>query len=305
MRMSLKAGQPSRRDLFKSGALLGGVPLLGAPGSAAAAVRPPATVRDRLWLWGHAAGSHNGEYGLPAASQITPVEAAYYLSIPNMILVRYKGKPEAPFDQYAIPFRSLREVVWSVVGAGGATEAAEREMVLRMAEQSPNFTGVDMDDFFTGKKDGKVAALTVPELEQLQKRLKGGRKKLNLWVTLYTHQLDDPIQDHLKYCDVVTLWTWKAADLGQLEANFEKTAKLAPASRKVLGCYMWDYGTHKPMPIAAMEQQCEQGLKWLEEGKIDGIIFLASCICDLGLETVEWSRQWIRKVGGRRLSKQA
>jgi hypothetical protein len=221
-----------------------------------------------------------------------------------MILVRYKGKPVAPFDQYAIPFRSLREVVWSVVGAGGATEADERESVLRIAGESANFTGVDMDDFFfTKKKDGKPAALTVEELEQLQKRLKSGKRKLNLWVTLYTHQLDDPIQDHLKFCDVITLWTWKGADLNQLQSNFEKARKLAPASRFVLGCYMWDYGVHQPLPVAAMEHQCEQGLKWMKQGQIDGMIFLASCICDLGLETVEWSRQWIRKVGDQRLSK--
>ena len=30
---------------------------------------------------------------------------------------------------------------------------------------------------------------------------------------------------------------------------------------------------------------------------IDGVIFLASCICDLELQTVEWTRQWIAEVG--------
>jgi hypothetical protein len=45
------------------------------------------------------------------------------------------------------------------------------------------------------------------------------------------------------------------------------------------------------------------GLQWLQEGRIEGMIFLASCICDLGLETVEWSRQWIQKVGGGKLTR--
>jgi hypothetical protein len=258
MWMNPASARPSQRNLIRSEALLASAPLWGGPLAMRVEVRPPATVRDRFWLWGHAAGSHNGEYGLPGASPITPVEAAWYMASPNIIQVRYKGKPEAPFDQFAIPFRSLREVVWSVVGAGGATDADEREMVLRMAAQNPNFTGVDMDDFFTGKKEGNFAALTTLELEQLQKRLKGGSKKLDLWVTLYTHQLDDPIVDHLRYCDVVTLWTWKAADLAQMETDFERAEKKAPASRKVLGCYMWDYGTHQPMPVAAMEHQCKE-----------------------------------------------
>ena len=31
--------------------------------------------------------------------------------------------------------------------------------------------------------------------------------------------------------------------------------------RIVLGCYMYDYGNHKEMPVEAMQMQCETGLK--------------------------------------------
>ena len=55
------------------------------------------------------------------------------------------------------------------------------------------------------------------------------------------------------------------------------------------------------MPIASMAEQCRQGLAWLKTGEIDGMIFLASCICDLNLETVEWTRRWIAEVGGQML----
>jgi hypothetical protein len=51
------------------------------------------------------------------------------------------------------------------------------------------------------------------------------------------------------------------------------------------------------MPVEWMRHQCELGLTWLKEGKIEGMIFLASCICDLDLEAVEWTRAWIREVG--------
>lgn len=85
--------------------------------------------------------------------------------------------------------------------------------------------------------------------------------------------------------------------LSELEENFERVEHLAPSCRKVLGCYMWDYGNRKPMPISLMERQCQIGLQWLRDGRIDGMIFLASCICDLELETVEWTRRWIREVG--------
>jgi hypothetical protein len=39
----------------------------------------------------------------------------------------------------------------------------------------------------------------------------------------------------------------------------------------------------------------------LREGKIEGMIFLASNICDLDLETVEWTRRWIADVGDQSL----
>ena len=124
---------------------------------------------------------------------------------------------------------------------------------------------------------------------------------MGLWVVLYDHQLDWPVRDHLELCDTVTFWTWKSSNLTNLERNFEAVQKLAPAAEKVLGCYMWDYGEKKPMSVGLMEMQCETGLKWLREGRIEGMIFLASCICDLDLDAVEWTRRWIARVGDERI----
>ena len=289
-------GLSRRRVLQSGGAGAGGLMLAGC-----ASTDPPlvssASPRDHFWLWCHAAESHNRDWGLPKPSRITPVEAAHYMGIPNTIMVRYEGDPEPPFDRYAVPFRSLREVVWSVVGAAGATDDEEREGVLQLARGEANFSGVMMDDFFTTGEDRRQPALSVEELEALQGKLKSGSKPLDLWVVLYDHQLGDPVGLHLARCDVVTYWTWEANGLDALAENFARAEELAPKARKVLGCYMWDYGTKQPMPISKMEAQCEQGLAWLREGRIDGMIFLASCICDLELETVEWTREWIGRQG--------
>ena len=64
--------------------------------------------------------------------------------------------------------------------------------------------------------------------------------------------------------------------------------------------YWLDYMAHKAMATivteawwqASWEASLELGKPWKE-----GMIFLASCICDLKLEAVEWTRQWIQKVG--------
>src|SRR5438067_9660397 len=100
----------------------------------------PSTVRDQLWLWGHDAGSHNEGWGLPGPSRIMPAEAADYLSIQNLIMVRYQGRPALPLDDYADSLRALRRVVWSAVGAHGDTNEQEREHVLEVAAQHANVT---------------------------------------------------------------------------------------------------------------------------------------------------------------------
>jgi len=261
-------------------------------------------VIDRLWTWGHEAGSHNNAYGLKGTSRMTPAEGAFYLGVPNLLMVRYNRKPAPPFDQHALALSPLRRVVWSIVGAGGLTEAREIDAVLGLAERFPNICGVIMDDFFKERplEDGRIAVYTAEELKSMRERLFVKGRRLDLWVTLYTHNLDLPgLRECLDQCDVITYWTWHASDLPRLEENFEKLEDLTPFSRKALGCYMWDYGDGRPMPISSMRHQCELGLRWLREERIEAMIFLASCICDLGIDAVEWTRRWILRVGEEEL----
>ncbi len=51
------------------------------------------------------------------------------------------------------------------------------------------------------------------------------------------------------------------------------------------------------MTVDRMKHQCELGLRWLHEGRIEGVIFLASNICDMDLPAVAWTREWIKSVG--------
>ena len=39
----------------------------------------------------------------------------------NIIMIRYNGKPEPPFDRYAAPFRTMNKVMWSIAGESGRT----------------------------------------------------------------------------------------------------------------------------------------------------------------------------------------
>ena len=159
-----------------------------------------------------------------------------------------------------------------------------------------------MDDFFKTNATGNdIGVLSVEDLKKERTRLKIPDRTLNLWVVLYDFQLNLPVKSHLELCDTITFWTWEAENLANLNDNFKSLEDLAPNQQKVLGCYMWDYGQKRPISVTDMEMQCELGLEWLQQGRIDGMIFLASCICDLDIEAVEWTKNWIGKVGNQNI----
>ena len=254
-----------------------------------------AELTDRFWLWSHQEGAQNVGWGLPRPTRITPTEAAHYLRIPNILMVVYGGKPQPPFDQHALAMSSLKRVVWSIVGDSSSKrndEKTDLDEVLRLAAKFPNVTGAIMDDFFHAlDASGRAARWRVADLAGFRERLHAGPRPLDLWVVLYTHQLDLPVRGHLRECDIATLWTWKAADLVNLEESFGRFEDVSLGVRKVLGCYLWDYGTRQPMPLELFQHQVRLGVEWLRQGRIEGIIFLASCVCDLELDTVEWLRR--------------
>ena len=298
----------SRRDFLKVGGAFGAGVLLP---SVAFGNAPTDTVRDRLWLWAHIEGSYDNQYGLPnnGISRMTPPQAAEFLGIPNIIFIRYNKKPAPPYDEYATQYRNTKKLMWSFVGdASSGTSAAEQEHVLELARKMPNMTGLFMDDFFKGdaspigdSDSESAASITVARLQEIRKKMEQINRKLDLGVVLYTHQLNPAIRHHLDLCDTVSFWSWTANDLAKLPENFAKYQEIAPKKRTLLGIYMWDFGQGKPLPMDLMKMQCEAGLKWLKDGTIEGMIFLATNICDLDIEAVKWSKHWIAEHGKEKI----
>jgi len=271
-------------------------------------------IKDRFWIWGHEAGSYNmsrqfngsyvvnsnavvNHYNLPSKSRMTPAESAFYLGVPNVIMVRYANKPEPPYDTYARSFCPLKQVIWSIIGDGLTTlnnNAPETDEVIRLAGKFPNIIAAVMDDLSPER-------ISLEQLKLTRSRLKNLSRPLDLWMVSYLHAINPNLKPYLEQSDVVTLWTWKQEDLVNLAANMEKVKAFIPGKRMVLGCYMYDFGNKKPMLVENMQRQCELGLEWLKAGQIEGMIFCGSCICDVELEAVEWTRKWISAVGDKSL----
>jgi hypothetical protein len=144
------------------------------------------------------------------------------------------------------------------------------------------------------------ASLTPSQLHELgQRKVRG--QKLPIMAVVYTGQISPRAQGHLDEVDEVCMWTWKPEDLKNLEANLSALEKLIPAKPIFQGCYMYDFDACRPMAVELMKMQTETGYRWLRQGRIQGMIFLATPNVDVGLEAVEWTRQWIAKMGDERL----
>jgi hypothetical protein len=238
---------------------------------------------------------------------MTPAEGAFYLGIPNVIMVRFGNQPQPPFRQHALPLLPLKRFLWSIVGDSGSTENDRQpdiEDVLALVPEFPNLTGAIMDDFF--RRDVSCPGrYSVEQVAGFRRQLRSGSRPLSLYVVTYAHDLDFPIQSHLGVADAITFWTWHAADLHGLEASFARLEAMAPTPRKLLGIYMWDFGAGGPIPADAMEHQCRVGLEWLRAGRVEGLVFLASCIADLDIPAVEYARRLIASFGDEPLSQAA
>jgi hypothetical protein len=128
-------------------------------------------------------------------------------------------------------------------------------------------------------------------------------QKLPIMAVVYTGQVSLRAKLHVAEVDQICLWTWLPSDLQELEGNLTKLEKLVGDKPVFLGCYMYDFADHRPLPVDLMQRQTGLGYRWLKEGRIQGMIFLATPNVDVDLEAVAWTRQWIAQVGdepGRR-----
>ena len=190
--------------------------------------------------------------------------------------------------------------------------------VLSLAKDYPNIIGIYLDDFIIDAKkqaDGRIVgrpASTRGEVESARKKLKSLERPMDIWATLYSHELlpkhpryrgcDPPLADFFDLFDVLTLWTWNSKELPQLEESLAALETVAPKNRRIaLGMYLWDFPNARPVPVELMQHQCELGLKWLKEKRVHELIFLANTVLDVGLPSAEFSRNWIAKVGGQPL----
>ncbi len=273
-------------------------------------------VRDKFYFFGSRAHDDDIYFGVPGRnrthtwSRISPAEGAHMLGVPNMILVSSDGDP-VPFSSeaycYMESFCRMKNVLWSVVGSCGFRSVREEEFICELAEKYPNVTGAYIDDMFVGddlfgdgKTDSREEEFT-QKIIDIRNKLNKSSRPLELWATCYVKDVEKFSAKMYDPIDVIAVWNMNTDDITKLEEDIQTYEKLLPQKRKVLGIYLYDYKKGASVSKELMEIQCEKGLKWLKEGRIEGMVFLTNCVMGIGLESEYWLRDWIDKVGDEEL----
>ncbi len=300
-----------RAFLKEASAFLGTGALADLPArSLAAEVRFPAyenNLRDRLWMWGHDSGVYDGPKGVynsPLSAPISMADAITFMGIPNVCVIR----GGTPSEEYRRQFKDVKRIAWNLSGGSNKSYHELKDYVFSLRETTPNLTGYYLDDFFRfGDKPGfdrnsesepAPAALSLEEMSRLREETLAYKRRLDLAIVLYTHQLCPAIKPVIRYADVVSLWIWTGADIQKIEESFKKYRSLVPDKPTLLGIYMWDFGGKKELDQAFMVKQLDYAYKLYKEGQVEGLIFHCTPLCNKGLSAVEYAREWIVRYGG-------
>ncbi|MBR6727064.1 MAG: hypothetical protein IKM08_02620 [Clostridia bacterium] len=267
-----------------------------------------ATVRDRLWMFGVRPHQDDVWFNQPrkdrlySRSRITPAEGAFMLDIPNMLMINCDGEP-APFSHdaygYAESFIRMERVLWGATGSDGFRTGNEEKFICELAKRYPNVCGAYMDDFLlkikkAATEEEKRAALA--EIQHIRAELDKAERPMELAVTWYMNEMTELEAEATDCIDTMVLWTWSSEELPLMEERFARIEKNYPDHKKLVDIYIYDFPNHRPVPKELMEHQCETALKWLREGRIDGLVIEANSTMGVGFESELWLRRWIESV---------
>lgn len=268
--------------------------LVGLAGAAA-----PRPSSEEYWMWGHhpdsfdVAAAKGEDYNFPKGRRIDMADACRFFGVGKCCVVRWRGLPAYPYDDYARQFTNLDEIAWSIVDSGTESFAWKQDEALRLAGRHGNLTTFFLDDFFNG--DWK--RLSPADLEAFKRRAQAVNPKSRLACVLYADMngVNPEFKPTLDVCDVVSLWFWNGKSLVTMRAKVEELRKLIGPEKKVLlGIYLWDFGGKKPLTRAETAAQLATA-EWLLDRKlVNGLIFHCTPLVDLNLESVDCARSWLK-----------
>ncbi len=253
--------------------------------------------KDHIWIWGHPTNSMFKSRGV---STVSPVDGVTYMNATNLV---YNDLGEQVFDKQleCELAKDVAKVAWVVEAAAAHPENVTE--IIEYAKEYKNITTVIWDDFFSPTNpENNYTNYTPQMMAQFREQLHAAG--LDMWVVIYTQNFQqlplDTILPFLKEFDGVSLWFW---DEDEILTDYEKCVQIffdaTKGQRRMIGCYVYDFGGHKPATIEAVKLQLERGRELLNDGEIEGLYI--HCNPCFGLrnpfEAAEYCKQWMAENG--------
>jgi hypothetical protein len=261
----------------------------------------PQFVRDLFWAWGNPEMTKPGTQTLATFAQASPVRRAQLLGAPNIFMAGF-GLPddEQEADRLTRQVLGLKRVVWEISadGKGGPPFVYERRMgvLRRLADKYPQIEGVLLDDMSTVSIN---KGFKPEHIRHIRTLLPGEYRRIKIWGVVYTMSFNRPqMNDYIRELDVILMAEWHAKRVVNLEQNVDRLRRLFPGKPIVLGLYLYDYGGGRRMPMDLLKRQFDIALKLAHAGAIEGIEMTT---INNDPEVVQWTADWIRRVGDQRI----
>ena len=257
-------------------------------------------LRERFWLWGHPEGRYNHMFGNEGESRMTPMEACLYLGIRNTFMVPVGIKVDR--RKYNKSFTTLKQVGWECYKAGENPELIEP--IIEEARNFPNIGCVVFDDFKRENQYGYYTDVPIENLEKVHKRLhENDVRPMDMWMVLYTKEFginedeDRAFRKYIEPFDGVIMWTWEEKDKSLIPQKFEKFKKLTEGKRRMLGCYLYNFGESRQASGEAVKWQLDWCRERLLAGEAEGIVLHTNTMADLDYEAYDVAIAWLKEHG--------
>lgn len=262
-------------------------------------------LRDKFWLWGHPEGRYNQNadgFGCPDISRMTPMEGCLYLGVRNTFMVPVAV--DVNRRQYNKSFKTLNQVGWECFDAYDRPEIIDE--IIEEAKDFDNISCVVWDDFKSAYEDGIPRYKKVPleSFKEINNRFRNNEvRSLDSWMVLYTYQFgldkeeDEEFQAYIEASDGIIMWTWEEKDVPLIPEKFEIFKTLTPDTRRMVGCYLYNFGEAKQATGEAVKWQLDYYRELLLKGEIEGVVLHTNTMADLDYEAYDVAVRWMEEHG--------
>ena len=269
-------------------------------------MEPLESILDRLWLWGMKVNSLQasmdyGKWGF-APSTLTTEQAIEQTGIRNVLMgggleISEQTLASMPSARRIICKTSLHKYNYSEEKFYLDCDDAESQLLAakHLAGQDTRVEAFQLDDFSTGSVDAGVSSTHLAKLQYTNATV---GPQMPLCATIYMHSLErEGLADLLRYFDGMMLTPWFADEIDKVPEAVERCAELSGDKPAVVCLYFYDFGKKKAITRDQMQHQLDVVEPLIRSQRIAGLVFLGTCMMDLGWDSTACVYDWISKVG--------